>query len=44
MAWLITNDKLSAEMEKWQTGLNDAISLTEKNTKFVNRDMILNKG
>ena len=42
--FMITNDKLSAEMEKWQTGLNDAISLTEKNTKFVNRDMILNKG
>jgi hypothetical protein len=41
---MITNDKLSADMEKWQTGLNDAITVTEKNTKFVNRDLTLNNG
>jgi hypothetical protein len=42
--FMITNDKLSADMEKWQTGLNDAITVTEKNTKFVNRDLTLNNG
>jgi hypothetical protein len=28
-------------MEAWQKSLVDAISLTEKNTKFVNKDYII---
>ena len=39
--FMITNDKLTEDMENWQTGLNDAITLTEKNTKFVNKDLVL---
>jgi hypothetical protein len=38
---MITNDKLREDMEKWQKGLNDAMTVTEKNTKFVNKDIVL---
>ena len=40
---MVTNDLLADDMEKWQKGLNDAMTLVEKNTNFVNKDMILNK-
>ena len=39
--YMVTNDKLSADMEAWQTALVDAISLTEKTTWFVNKDYII---
>lgn len=42
--YMVTNDLLTEDMEKWQKGLNDAMSLTEKNTSFVNKDLILNSG
>ncbi len=40
--YMITNDKLEKEMEDWQKSLNDAISLTEKNTSRVNKSLVLN--
>ena len=39
--YMVTNDKLTVDMEAWQKSLVDAISLTEKNTKFVNKDYII---
>jgi hypothetical protein len=42
--YMITNDKLSEDMEKWETALNDAMTVVEKNTKYVNRDLTLNNG
>ena len=39
--YMVTNDKLEADMEAWQKSLVDAISLTEKNTNFVNKDYII---
>jgi hypothetical protein len=30
-------------MEAWSKSLNDAMSLTEKNTNFVNKDYIISK-
>ena len=40
---MITNDKLNEDLENWQKGLNDAITVTEKNTKRLDRDLILSK-
>ena len=39
--FMISNDKLSEDLEKWQKDMNDAMTLTEKNTKFVNKDLVL---
>lgn len=39
--YMITNAKLSEEMEEWQTGLNDAMKVTEKNTSRVEKDLVL---
>jgi parvulin-like peptidyl-prolyl isomerase len=39
--YMVTKDKLTVDMEAWQKSLVDAISLTEKNTKFVNKDYII---
>ena len=39
--YMVTNDLLAKDMEAWQKALVDAISLTEKNTKFVNKDYII---
>ena len=39
--YMVTNDKLEADMEAWQDGLVNAISLTEKTTKFINKDYII---
>ena len=39
--YMVSNDKLTEDMEAWQTSLVDAISLTEKTTKYVNKDYII---
>ena len=39
--YMVTNDLLSADIEKWQTALNDAMKVTENNTKHINRDLVL---
>ena len=39
--YMVANDKLEEDLNTWQTALNDAMSLTEKNTKFVNKDLVL---
>ena len=39
--YMVTNDKLAIDMEAWQKSLVDAISLTEKTTKYVNKDYII---
>ena len=39
--YMVSKDKLSADMEAWQKALVEAISLTEKNTKFVNKSYII---
>ncbi|MBQ7415575.1 MAG: peptidylprolyl isomerase [Oscillospiraceae bacterium] len=39
--YMVTNDKLTADMEEWQSKLIEATSLTEKNTKFVNKNYII---
>ena len=39
--YMITEDKLAEEMEAWQKALNDAMTLTEKNTNFVNKGLVL---
>jgi parvulin-like peptidyl-prolyl isomerase len=41
--YMVTNDKLAEDMEAWSKSLNDAMSLTEKNTNFVNKDYIISK-
>ncbi len=40
--FLLTNDLLTEEMTEWQTKLNESITVVEKNTKRVERDLILN--
>ena len=42
--YMIVNDMLTEDMEEWQKGLNDAMTLTEKNTSRIDRDLILNSG
>ncbi|MBQ9762539.1 MAG: peptidylprolyl isomerase [Oscillospiraceae bacterium] len=39
--YMITNDKLSEDVEAWQKALNESISLETKNTKYINRDLII---
>ena len=39
--YMITADKLTEDMEAWQKTLNDGISCKEKNTKYINRDLII---
>jgi hypothetical protein len=39
--FMITNDKLEKDMEEWQKGLNDATTVTEKNTNFVDKGYII---
>ena len=42
--YMIVNDMLTEDMEEWQKGLNDAMTLTEKNTSRIDRDLILKSG
>ena len=39
--YMVTNEKLTADMEAWNKALIEAISVTEKNTKFVNKDFVI---
>ncbi|MBQ7345987.1 MAG: peptidylprolyl isomerase [Oscillospiraceae bacterium] len=38
---MITEDKLTEDMEAWQTALNEAMSLEEKDTSHVKKDLVL---
>ena len=38
---MITEDKLTEDMEAWQTALNDAMSLEEKDTSHVKKGLVL---
>jgi hypothetical protein len=38
---MIINDKQAKDMEDWNKSLNDAMTVTEKNTKFVNKNYII---
>ena len=40
--YMINKALLEQEITDWQTELNDAMTVTEKNTKHIDRDMILN--
>ena len=39
--YMIINDKQAKDMEDWNKSLNDAMTVTEKNTKFVNKNYII---
>ena len=39
--YMVKNDLLSADIEEWQTALNEAMKVTEENTKHINRDLVL---
>ena len=39
--YMVSNDKLTVDMEAWQTKLSDNMSLTTKTTKYVNLDYII---
>lgn len=39
--YMVSADKLEDDLEAWQKSLNDAMSLTEKTTKYVNKDYII---
>ncbi len=39
--YMVTNDKLSEEMEEWETGLIDGITLVEKNVDRLEKDLVL---
>ena len=38
---MITNNMLKEQIEAWQKALNDAMTVTEKNTSHVKRDLVL---
>ena len=42
--FMIINDMLTKDMEDWSKKLNDAMTVVEKNTNRINRDLILNSG
>ena len=42
--YMISNDLLEDEVTKWQEALNEAMKLEEKNTNFVDTDMVLGSG
>lgn len=42
--YMVKNDLLETEINDWQTALNDAMTVTEKNTKHIDRDMVLSSG
>ena len=39
--YMVTKDKLAVDMETWQKALVESISVTEKTTKYVNKDYII---
>ena len=39
--YMVTEDLLAEELNDWQTALNDAMVVTEKNTSYVDRDLVL---
>ena len=39
--YMVKNDLLSADIDAWQTEINDAMKVTENNTKHINRDLVL---
>ena len=39
--YMVTKDLLASDLEAWQTALNDAMTVTEKTTKYVNKDYII---
>ena len=41
---MVKEDLLASDIEKWQTTLNESITLEEKNTSYINRDMVLGGG
>lgn len=41
--YMVSADKLEEDMTKWQETLVNSISLTEKNTKFVNKNYVISK-
>lgn len=42
--YLITNELRNADMETWYTGLLDAATVTEGDTSFVRKDLVLSSG
>ena len=42
--YMVTNDLLESEVNEWQEALNKAMTVTEKNTNHIDRDMILKSG
>ena len=42
--YMVKNALLNETITNWQTALNDATVVTVKNTKFIDRDMVLNSG
>ena len=42
--YLVKNDLIEETITNWQTALNDATTVEVKNTKFVDRDLVLNTG
>ncbi len=40
--YLIENELRSADAEEWYTGLVEAVAMTEGNTKYVRKDLVLN--
>ena len=39
--YMVADDKLTADLETWQTGLNDAMTVEIKSTKHVKKDLVL---
>ena len=42
--YMITNELLETQITEWQEALNEAMTVTEKNTKHIDRDMVLSNG
>ena len=42
--YMVKNALLNETVTDWQTALNDATTVTAKNTKFIDRDMVLGSG
>lgn len=41
--YLITNDLRSDDMEEWYSGLIDALSVTDGDTRYIRTDLVLNR-
>ena len=42
--YMVTNDKLTEEMDAWQKGLMDAMSVEKENLDRIDKDLVLNGG